>query len=69
MSTLQHDLSQSDDTGESGDAYNAERSSLMASSEEVKGRQFNLMLDKALKHGKLMNHWLDKARDLMKEKE
>lgn len=38
---------------------------LMTSSEEVKSKQFLLMLDKALKHGKLMNHWLDKARDLI----
>lgn len=40
-------------------------SKLMASHEEVKGRQFLMMLDKALKHGKLMNHWLEKARRLM----
>jgi len=40
-------------------------SKLMASQEEVKGEQFVLMLDKAIKHGKLMNHWLDKARELM----
>jgi len=38
----------------------------MASQEEVKGQQFVLMLDKAIKHAKLMNHWLDKARQLMR---
>ena len=43
-------------------------SKLMASQEEVKGQQFVLMLDKAIKHGKLMNHWLDKARELMRVK-
>ena len=41
---------------------------LMTSEEEVKGEQFVLMLDKAIKHGKLMNHWLDKARELMRVK-
>ena len=51
---------------ESGEAYEVEQmSKLMGSPEQVKGQQFNLMLDKALKHGKLMNHWLEKARKLM----
>jgi len=40
-------------------------SKLMESQEEVKGEQFVLMLDKAIKHGKLMNHWLERARELM----
>jgi len=43
-------------------------SKLLGSEEEVKGQQFILMLDKAIKHGKLMNHWLDKARELMRVK-
>ena len=51
---------------ESGEAYEVEMmSKLMASQEEVKGRQFIMMLDKAIKHGKLMNHWLQKAKKLM----
>lgn len=55
---------------ESGDTYEAEQmSKLMATEEKVKGQQFLMMLDKALKHGKLMNHWLNKARDLMKLEE
>ena len=37
-------------------------SKLLGSEEEVKGQQFILMLDKAIKHGKMMNHWLDKAQ-------
>ena len=40
-------------------------SKLMAPLEEVKGRQFNMMIGKALKHARLMNHWLEKARKLM----
>ena len=43
-------------------------SELFMSEEEVKGKQFVLILDKAIKHGKLMNHWLDKARELMRVK-
>ena len=43
-------------------------SKLLAAEDEVKGQQFILMLDKAIKHGKLMNHWLDKAREQMRVK-
>lgn len=54
---------------ESGETFEVEQmSKLVASDEEVKGKQFVMMLDKAIKHGKLMNHWLLKARKLMEVK-
>jgi len=43
-------------------------SKLLGSEEEVKGQQFIMMLDKAIKHGKLMNHWLERAREVMRVK-
>lgn len=53
------------DTGESADAYNAEQMSRRMAVRE--GVEFNRILDKALKHGRLMNHWLDKARRLIRD--
>lgn len=35
---------------------------MMASEKEVRGKQLLLMLDKAAKHFRLANHWLDRAR-------